>query len=1199
MASNSRYQRNSPTLGNCADLDATDKQDGYLVGWDESNSVHKYIAPGGLDPATEARIDNLETRYARITRFESIGTNTSGTLTIPTNETVVLDDFGGTFDAIVTHFVSGKPDWTPVVDTNGTLVSTTFNTNGAYSLSAAASTTNNCVVFRTQVEAKNLVYDAGVIGPYSMDPAHTQLSLLNSDSNYQHLTQTQVSQIATSASNITSLQLSIDATSRCGITAWTGAATNYYSWTPGAPGTLTILKGLEGYIGYSKITAAAGQSITIDRDSRPIIYFDSNGIIQQVPYTAFDTVVESSIPIFAPIHDIDGVFFSIRKDYAYTLDTGARVLNFNLLGTVICPQPTCAILSRYGTGTGASATDRMVNLSAGEITDASIIETWDAVTTGCVVNHTYLNASNYCVRHSQSAQFPMVYILNGVATAITSGYYSVSRVFITKSDLNTEPPQFISEIDTAQYATLAAAEAAIGANTVSGLSLVSNELCQVGFVVVQNNLSGGQVIETIPLRKTAVGYLGVGYAPDAKIVATTTAQFVSPSILSGTEATVQSALVKLGEAASPYISAYTKDATGFVDPENIGRSYSASNRTITLTHSSGKIQYLFRDRLVELTSPWVSSAHTADTNSWFLTSTDGTNFSWSTTPWNFYDVQVARACYTGTTHVGLAEVHGLMPWQDHQQAHDTINTYRRSGGAVSGVVTGSTTAADRRPLIALTVVKDEDLITNNPALNTNSYTIISLTGATPGALSVTTGATDIVPLSGTQPFYNQNNAGTWQQTLLPNNSHMNVWVVAVPVTDDAGSQSYRYCLIQGQNQGTLASIQSLASTSLEMRTFTSVFVEFVFIHRFVVKFSSGNWTIEVSESITGTQASQISSSTSGLTSVQVDATHLSGNGTISSPLTITSNVATALNLGPITATLTEKTSLIDTDMVPMMDAGASNATKKVSAATLLKPLLTNVKSSNATRIPYSDGTNLTNSSNLTFDTNSNLSSLTMTVTSTNVPTTTQVVNVNQIGPVINGATGKTTPVDADLVGISDSAASGVLKKLTWANLKATLIATAMTWTGKQTFDGGAAIKGATSAVAAGYVGEIKNEIRDSVVLELTSGVWNDGTSPLSLTPGVWEVTGSMRFLASGGQPLTQAILSMGTASGSSTTGRVSYAMDSIYSSSVPSGSVITITLPVVILTVTSTTNWYMKVQATCAAAPVAITDGHFKARRIL
>ena len=41
------------------------------------------------------------------------------------------------------------------------------------------------------------------------------------------------------------------------------------------------------------------------------------------------------------------------------------------------------------------------------------------------------------------------------------------------------------------------------------------------------------------------------------------------------------------------------------------------------------------------------------------------------------------------------------------------------------------------------------------------------------------------------------------------------------------------------------------------------------------------------------------------------------------------------------------------------------------------------------------------------------------------------------GALINGATSKTTPVDADYIGLMDSAASNILKKLSWANLKAT------------------------------------------------------------------------------------------------------------------------------------------------------------------
>lgn len=47
-----------------------------------------------------------------------------------------------------------------------------------------------------------------------------------------------------------------------------------------------------------------------------------------------------------------------------------------------------------------------------------------------------------------------------------------------------------------------------------------------------------------------------------------------------------------------------------------------------------------------------------------------------------------------------------------------------------------------------------------------------------------------------------------------------------------------------------------------------------------------------------------------------------------------------------------------------------------------------------------------------------------------------------VASIIHAASGKSTPVDADELGLIDSAASNVLKKLTWANLKATLKAAA-------------------------------------------------------------------------------------------------------------------------------------------------------------
>ncbi len=58
---------------------------------------------------------------------------------------------------------------------------------------------------------------------------------------------------------------------------------------------------------------------------------------------------------------------------------------------------------------------------------------------------------------------------------------------------------------------------------------------------------------------------------------------------------------------------------------------------------------------------------------------------------------------------------------------------------------------------------------------------------------------------------------------------------------------------------------------------------------------------------------------------------------------------------------------------------------------------------------------------------------------TGIAANADVTSATNVGAAIHGATAKTTMVDADEVAIIDSAASNVLKRITWANLKATLV----------------------------------------------------------------------------------------------------------------------------------------------------------------
>lgn len=346
----------------------------------------------------------------------------------------------------------------------------------------------------------------------------------------------------------------------------------------------------------------------------------------------------------------------------------------------------------------------------------------------------------------------------------------------------------------------------------------------------------------------------------------------------------------------------TKEPTGFTDPESITVSYDSTTRKITLT---GTVEAYFKgNKVLALTDGWVSDAHTDSANIYFLYY-NGTSFVWSTTAWTFDMLQIAFVSYDGITF-GIREVHGLMGYQTHEELHNTIGTYLVSGGDLSNYALASTTAGDRRPDVSSTHIADEDLHTTNGALTSNSYSVFYLSSTDTANIDIS--QTDIVPLSGANPYYNQFTGGAWQQTLLSTTNYMCVWLVAIPNTADSQSQNYRYVWVQGQEAFTsLASAQGKTTGNISLGTLTNLTPELIFIGKIIIRYIGGNWQLIQVDKLTGTRTNQTSAPAGNYLSVVATDSTLSGDGTSGNPLSVT---GVAVNIVETTA-ITYNASITD------------------------------------------------------------------------------------------------------------------------------------------------------------------------------------------------------------------------------------------------------------------------------------------------
>lgn len=281
-----------------------------------------------------------------------------------------------------------------------------------------------------------------------------------------------------------------------------------------------------------------------------------------------------------------------------------------------------------------------------------------------------------------------------------------------------------------------------------------------------------------------------------------------------------------------------KEETGFINGSAIDVSYSYSARTVTLT---GDLTYYWRGVKHVLSSPWTSTGHTASGGTWFLSTTDGLNFTWSQNIWSFSDIQVAYLYYTASsaTTFCIKETHETLQHDAHETLHKSIGTIRSSGGAAIAGTYAFNTATDvaTTPDFSQAVVRDEDLDVTIPQVDASGYTRMYVTG---GTVSVFTYAQNF-PFYSTGSYIQVNNAITGAMTNGVANRWYNVYQILVPVASDTTSQKFRMIFLQPQATYTsLASALAEDTRGLYLGSLTSQSAEYVFYARITYNTANAN-----------------------------------------------------------------------------------------------------------------------------------------------------------------------------------------------------------------------------------------------------------------------------------------------------------------------------------------------------------------------
>lgn len=296
-----------------------------------------------------------------------------------------------------------------------------------------------------------------------------------------------------------------------------------------------------------------------------------------------------------------------------------------------------------------------------------------------------------------------------------------------------------------------------------------------------------------------------------------------------------------GSGSYPY--SITQSPSGFSDTSNITVTYDSVNRTVTL---NGSFVCLHKGIPVPiLVNGYVSPAHSNTTGipHYLYYSDSSSSVVWSNTIWGSADIPIASV-YRGNFNVCIKECQGLMDFRSRYAFVKGLGGVVDNGLTISegSFVKNSTVSTERRPYINSGLLLNEDIFTYINAVGSGNYTLCRLDSS--GDVIETINQTEIVSLSGNQPYYNSCSGGVWGQSLMGVNTFSKGFIIAVPVSNDSFSQSRRIIWLMPQNNSSdELYVKSILPKDVKLGSLSIFSRKIVFIGEYIIQYVSGNWVI--------------------------------------------------------------------------------------------------------------------------------------------------------------------------------------------------------------------------------------------------------------------------------------------------------------------------------------------------------------------